>query len=97
MQKLKILSIMLMVLASFLALGQGYTRISSQLKQKNDLPFPLVDSYDLLGGAVCGTERTAFPQERRQQGMLFLDTDDDVVYQLVGGTADLNWQKFTED
>ncbi|MCB0806963.1 MAG: hypothetical protein KDC05_14290 [Bacteroidales bacterium] len=95
MKRLKYLSIVMMILVNSLALGQGYTRISSQLKQKNDLPFPLVDSYDLLGGAVSGTERTSVPQERRKQGMLFLDTDDGLVYQLVGGTDDGNWQRFT--
>lgn len=95
MRKLKYLSIVMMILVNSLASSQGYTRISSQLKQKNDLSFPLLDSYDLLGGAVSGTEKSEVPQERRKQGMLFLDTDDDIAYQLVGGTADINWQKFT--
>jgi hypothetical protein len=95
MKRLKYLSIVMMILVNSLVLGQGYTRISSQLKQKNDLSFPLLDSYDLLGGAVSGTERTDLPLERRKPGMLFLDTDDNLAYQLVGGTADQNWQLFT--
>jgi hypothetical protein len=95
MKRLKYLSIIMMILVNSLALGQGYTRISSQLKQKNDLPFPLLDSYDLLGGAISGTERTNLPQERRKPGMLFLDTDDHLAYQLVGGTANENWERFT--
>jgi len=95
MKNLKFLSIIMMILVNSLALGQGYTRISSQLKQKNDLHFPLIDSYDLLGGAVSGTDHTEVPLERRKSGMLFLDTDDYIVSQLVGGTDDENWQKFT--
>jgi len=95
MKKLRYLSIVMMILVNSLASSQGYTRISSQLKQKNDLSFPLLDSYDLLGGAVSGTERSELPQERRKQGMLFLDTGDEIVYQLVGGTTDENWQRFT--
>jgi len=95
MKRLKYLSIIMMILVNSLALSQGYTRISSQLKQKNDLPFPLLDSYDLLGGAVSGRDRTALPQERRIQGMLFLDSGDGTVYQLVGGTDDIHWQLFS--
>jgi len=85
----------MMILVNSLALGQGYTRISSQLKQKNDLPFPLVDSYDLLGGAVSGRDRTALPVERRVEGMLFLDSNDGTVYQLIGGINDEHWQVFS--
>lgn len=95
MKRLKYFSIMMMILVNSLASSQGYTRISSQLKQKNDLPFPLVDSYDLLGGAASGTDRTLLPQERRKQGMLFMDTDDGNVYQLNGGIQNSNWEKFT--
>lgn len=95
MKRLTYLSILMMILLHSLVMAQGYTRISSQLKQKNGLPFPLLDSYDLYGGAVSGSERTALPVERRKPGMLFLDTDDGIVYQLVGGIADENWQQFT--
>jgi len=95
MKKLRYLSIIMMILVNSLALAQGYTRISSQLKQKNDLPFPLLDSYDLLGGAVSGRDRTALPVERRVEGMLFLDSSDGTVYQLIGGINDEHWQVFS--
>lgn len=96
MKKLKYLLSMVMILAGSLVFSQGYTRISSQLKQKNDLSFALLDSYDLLGGAVSGLDRTTFPLERRKQGMLFLDQDDNKVYQLQGGINNENWQIYDQ-
>ncbi|HPE55601.1 MAG TPA: hypothetical protein P5514_12425 [Bacteroidales bacterium] len=95
MKKHILLLFTLLLLIPLIGSSQGYTRISSQLKQKNDLDFPLIDSYDLLGGAVSGSDRMAVPMERRELGMLFLDSDDGIVYQLIGGLENSNWQKFT--
>ena len=47
----------------------------SQLKQKNNGTFPLVDANDLLGGyyqVSTQLEREAIPDERRKVGMLKL-------------------------
>ena len=65
----------------------------SQLKQKNNGTFPLIDANDLLGGyyqVATQLERDEIPNERRKIGMFCYVEADDITYKWTGTT----WEEF---
>jgi len=79
---MKKITLIAALLISLVASAQ-YTRVSAQLKQLNNQDFPLLDSQHLLGGAMTGNDRTSVPLGSRVNGMLYIDSDDAVIYQLI--------------
>ena len=74
--------------------------IIDTLGQKNGGIFPLVDSNDVKGGyyqVKSIDERDNIPEPRRKIGMCCYvedNVDGGVIYQLIGGIDNSNWQVF---
>lgn len=79
----------LIIFLPWLVMSQGVSVID-MLEQKNNGTFAIVDSKDLLGGAVSG-DTSDVHADRMRVGMLVLDTTDGAVYQL---DSDSVWRTF---